>query len=169
MIRRCGPEDLDAIFAAINDVAEAYRGKIPADCWKEPYMPAAELEEEIAAGVTFWAHEEGGTIAAVMGLQDVADVTLIRHAYTRTEYQHRGLGSALLQHLRGQTQRPILVGTWKAAAWAVWFYQRHGFHLVSEVEKRRLLQRYWTVPERQITESVVLADASHTPAAAPPP
>ncbi len=166
MIRRCGPEDFETILAVINDGAQAYRGKIPADCWKEPYMPAAELEQEIATGVVFWAHEEGGTIAAVMGLQDVADVTLIRHAYTRTEYQHRGLGSALLEHLRGQTKRPILIGTWKAATWAARFYQRQGFHLVSDEEKRRLLQRYWTVPERQITESVVLADASGIPAAA---
>ncbi len=169
MIRRCDPTDFDAILAVINDGAEAYRGKIPPDCWKEPYMPAVELEEEILAGVVFWAYEEGGTIAAVMGLQEVGDVTLIRHAYTRTSHQHRGLGSALLEHLRGQTTRPILIGTWKAATWAVRFYQRHGFHLVTKPEKRVLLQRYWTVPERQITESVVLADASHTPAAGPPP
>lgn len=122
-------------------------------------MPAAELEEELAAGVVFWACEERGELVAVMGLQDVRDVTLIRHAYTRTTYQHRGLGSALLEHLRGQTSRPILIGTWKAATWAIRFYQRHGFHLVTEAEKRTLLQRYWTVPERQIQESVVLADA----------
>jgi GNAT superfamily N-acetyltransferase len=158
MIRRCDAGDFDALFAVINDGAEAYRGKIPADCWNEPYMPAAELEAELAAGVVFWAYVQDQEIVAVMGLQDVADVTLVRHAYTRTAHQHRGLGSALLDHLRAQTPRPILIGTWKAATWAVRFYERHGFHLVSEAEKRVLLQRYWTVPERQIQESVVLAD-----------
>jgi GNAT superfamily N-acetyltransferase len=158
MIRRCDAGDFDALFAVINDGAEAYRGKIPADCWNEPYMPAAELEAELAAGVVFWAYVQDQEIVAVMGLQDVADVTLVRHAYTRTAHQHRGLGSALLDHLRAQTPRPILIGTWKAATWAVRFYERHGFRLVSDAEKRVLLQRYWTVGERQIQESVVLVD-----------
>jgi GNAT superfamily N-acetyltransferase len=153
-----------AVLAVINDGAAAYEGKIPADCWHEPYMPAAELEEELAAAVVFWGCEDGGELVAVMGLQDVADVTLIRHAYTRTSHQGRGLGSALLEHLRGKTSRPILIGTWKAATWAIRFYERHGFRLVSEAEKRALLQRYWTVPERQIQESVVLADARWAPA-----
>lgn len=165
MIRRCEPEDFAAVLAVINDGAAAYEGKIPADCWNVPYMPAAELEEEIGAGVVFWAYEENQSIAAVMGLQDVADVTLIRHAYTRTAQQHRGLGSALLRHLRGQTERPILMGTWKTATWAVRFYERHGFRLVSETEKRTLLQRYWTVGKRQIQESVVLADDRWRPTA----
>lgn len=164
MIERTEARDFDGILAVINDGASAYRGIIPADCWKEPYMPAAELEEEIAAGVTFWGCHEDGKIVAVMGLQEVGDVTLIRHAYTRTSHQGRGLGSALLTHLRGRTSRPILIGTWKAATWAVRFYQGHGFRLVSEADKRSLLQRYWTVPERQIQESVVLADARWTPA-----
>ena len=158
MIRRCDAGDFDALFAVINDGAEAYRGKISADCWNEPYMPAAELEAELAAGVVFWAYVQDQEIVAVMGLQDVADVTLVRHAYTRTAHQHRGLGSALLDHLRAQTPRPILIGTWKAATWAVRFYERHGFRLVSDAEKRVLLQRYWTVGERQIQESVVLVD-----------
>jgi GNAT superfamily N-acetyltransferase len=164
MIRRAEAADFGAILAIINDGASAYRGVIPADRWKFPYMPAAELAEEIAAGVVFWVGEEGGELIAVMGLQDVADVTLIRHAYTRTSHQGRGLGSALLTHLRAQTSRPILIGTWKAATWAIRFYERHGFRLVSEPEKRSLLQRYWTVPERQIQESVVLADARWAPA-----
>jgi GNAT superfamily N-acetyltransferase len=158
VIRRCEQADSPTVLTVINDGAEAYRGKIPADRWKEPYMSVAELEEEVAAGVVFWAYIRDQEIVAVMGLQDVQDVTLIRHAYTRTAHQGRGLGSALLDHLRGQTKRPILIGTWKAATWAVRFYQRHGFHLVTEEEKRMLLQRYWTVPERQIQESVVLAD-----------
>ena len=163
-IRQCQPADFADLLAIINDGASAYRGIIPADCCKEPYMPAAELEEEIAAGVVFWVCEEGGEPVAVMGLQDGADVTLIRHAYTRTSHQGRGLGSALLTHLRAQTTRPILIGTWKAATWAIRFYERHGFRVVSETEKRALLQRYWTVPERQIQESVVLADARWAPA-----
>ena len=158
MIRRCGAGDVETILAVINDGAEAYRGKIPADRWNVPYMPAAELQEELAAGVVFWAYVQDQEIVAVMGLQDVADVTLVRHAYTRTAHQHRGLGSALLDHLRAQTPRPILIGTWKAATWAVRFYERHGFRLGSAAEKRVLLQRYWTVGERQIQESVVLVD-----------
>ncbi|MBI2073929.1 MAG: GNAT family N-acetyltransferase [Gemmatimonadetes bacterium] len=158
MVRRCEPADFASVLAVINDGARAYKGKIPADCWKEPYMPAAELQEELAAGVVFSACTQGQEIVAVMGLQDVADVTLIRHAYTRTTHQHHGYGSALLEQLRAQTQRPILIGTWKAATWAVRFYERHGFRLVSEAEKRVLLRRYWTVPGRQIQESVVLVD-----------
>ena len=157
-IRRCQPADFATVLAVINDGATAYKGKIPADRWHEPYMPAAELEEELAAGVVFWAYLQDQEIVAVMGLQEVADVTLVRHAYTRTSHQHRGLGSALLDHLRGQTRRPILIGTWRAATWAVRFYEGHGFRLVSDIEKRELLRRYWTVPERQIQESVVLAD-----------
>jgi GNAT superfamily N-acetyltransferase len=158
MIRRCGAGDVDTILAVINDGAEAYRGKIPGDRWNEPYMPAAELEDELAAGVVFWAYVQDQEITAVMGLQEVQDVTLVRHAYTRTAHQGRGLGSALLDQLRAQTARPMLIGTWKAATWAVRFYEHHGFRLVSEEEKRTLLKRYWTVPERQIQESVVLAD-----------
>lgn len=170
MIRRCGPGDVEEILAIINDGAAAYRGKIPADCWKEPYMPASELEDELAAGVVFWGCEEQGAVSAVMGLQDVRDVTLIRHAYTRTAHQHRGLGSQLLAHLTGLTDRPILIGTWLAATWAIAFYERHGFRCVSEEETRQLLARYWTVPERQVAESVVLVDArwrAHQRATAP--
>lgn len=147
------------MLGVINDGAAAYRGKIPADRWHEPYMPAGELEDELAAGVAFWAYEEDGAPVAVMGLQDVGDVTLVRHAYTRTDRQGRGLGSALLKHLLGQTGRPVLIGTWKAAAWAIRFYERHGFRRVTDAETRELLARYWVVPERQAEESVVLVDA----------
>jgi GNAT superfamily N-acetyltransferase len=145
------------ICAVVNDGAAAYRGVIPADRWHEPYMPPEELRAEIAAGVTFWGLRRGGELVAVMGLQPVADVTLIRHAYTRTAAQGQGLGSALLKHLMQQSDRPMLVGTWKAATWAVRFYQGHGFRLVSDQEKNVLLRRYWSIPERQIEESVVLS------------
>ena len=145
------------IAEVINDAAAVYRGAIPADCWHEPYMPLDELRAEIAAGVQFWGIRRGGRVAAVMGLQRVLDVSLIRHAYTRTEEQGSGLGSALLEHLKRRSDRRLLIGTWKAATWAITFYERRGFRVVSDEEKDRLLRRYWTVPERQIAESVVLS------------
>lgn len=140
----------------VNAAAQAYRGVIPADRWKEPYMPAAELREEVDAGVQFWAWESEDRIAGVMGSQAVGDVALVRHAYTRPADQGKGIGSALLHHLVAQIERPVLVGTWKAATWAIRFYLGRNFILVSEREKAELLRRYWTVPERQIEESVVL-------------
>jgi GNAT superfamily N-acetyltransferase len=161
-IRLCTTSDLAAIYAIVNDGAQAYRGVIAADRWKEPYMPLEELREEIAAGVMFSGCEADGQLVAVMGLQHVQDVSLIRHAYTRTAYQGKGYGVALLEHLRAETGCPMLVGTWTAATWAVSFYQRRGFRLVTPEEKEMLLRRYWTIPERQIEESVVLADAKWT-------
>lgn len=157
-IRPARPEDVDAILEVINEAAEVYRGVIANDRWREPYMPRAELLDELAAGVRFWVVERSsGVVVAVMGLQHVHDVALIRHAYTRPRDQRTGLGSALLEHVRGQSDRRMLVGTWRAATWAVRFYQRHGFRLLEEPEAARSLRRYWTVPERQIEESVVLA------------
>jgi GNAT superfamily N-acetyltransferase len=150
-------EDSDTICAVVNDAAVAYRGVIPAHCWHEPYMPLGELLAELEAGVKFFSVRRDGRVVGVMGLQRVRDVALIRHAYTLTSEQGTGIGSSLLQHLRKQTDLRLLVGTWKAATWAVRFYERRGFRLVSEEQKVRLLQRYWTVPERQIGESVVLA------------
>ncbi len=158
VIRRCSTADVGGIFAVINDAAEAYRGVIPADRWHDPYMPLEELESEMDAGVGFWAAVEADRIDAVMGIQPVKDVALIRHAYTRTGAQGRGLGTALLAHLRALTDRPILIGTWTSAAWAIRFYERHGFRLVTPEEKVTLLGRYWTIPDRQVEESVVLAD-----------
>jgi N-acetylglutamate synthase-like GNAT family acetyltransferase len=158
-IRRCGPGDFATILAIVNDAAQAYRGHIPADRWHEPYMPAAELEHELAAGVVFWGWEEAGALAGVMGLQDVRDVALIRHAYVATAVRSRGIGGALLQHVVAQTVRPVLVGTWAAASWAIRFYERHGFQAVAAAEKERLLRRYWSIPDRQVATSVVLVDA----------
>jgi N-acetylglutamate synthase-like GNAT family acetyltransferase len=158
MIRRCHEHDFEAIQAIVNDAAQAYRGVIPADCWTEPYMPGEELREEIGAGVVFWGYEQDGGLAGVMGIQHVHDVTLIRHAYVRTASQRRGIGAALLASLHTQTDHPVLIGTWSDAGWAIHFYEKHGFRLVSPEEKDRLLRTYWTVGERQIETSVVLAD-----------
>jgi len=159
MIRRCDGRDFEVIWAIINDGAQAYKGTIPADRWTEPYMSREKLQKEIDEGVVFWGYEEGGELAGVMGIQEVRDVTLVRHAYVRTSSQKRGIGGKLLSHLRELASRPILIGTWADAAWAIQFYERHGFQLVGGEEKDRLLKQYWTIPERQIDTSVVLADA----------
>ena len=156
MIRPCTDSDVPNIFAIVNDAAQAYRDVIPSDRWHEPYMPLAELKEEIAAGVKFWGYDDASRLVGVMGIQPVKDVTLIRHAYVRMEMRSRGIGGKLLAHLLGQADGKILVGTWKAADWAVKFYQKHGFQLVSEEEKDRLLKIYWNIPERQIETAVVL-------------
>lgn len=157
-IRACGQDDVPAILAVINDAAVAYRGVIPEDRWHEPYMDRAELEEALDAGVRFRCWEEDEGVVGVMGVQPVEDVTLIRHAYVRTDRQGEGIGSALIEHLLRGTDRPVLVGTWRAAARAVEFYRSHGFELVPEPEGSRLLRRYWSIPERQVETSVVLAD-----------
>jgi GNAT superfamily N-acetyltransferase len=157
MIRKLTTNDFQAIYDVVNDAAQAYRGKIPADRWKEPYMPKEELQEEIKSGVQFYGYFENGELIAVMGIQLVDDVTLIRHAYTLTSRQQRGIGEKLLNHLLllAQTAR-ILVGTWETAPWAIRFYQKHGFILLSREETNRLLKKYWKIPERQVETSIVL-------------
>ncbi len=156
-IRRCRDDERPAILQIVNDAAEVYRGVIPADRWHEPYMPAEELDGEIADGVEFWGFEADGELIGVMGIQPLEDVDLIRHAYVRPGSQRGGVGGALLAHLVESATRPILVGTWAAAEWAIAFYRRHGFVQVSTEAKTRLLRTYWSIPERQIEESVVLA------------
>ena len=158
MIRRCQKADHPAIFAIINDAAEAYRGVIPVDRWHDPYMSSAQLAGEIEDGVEFWGCEEHGVLVGVMGIQDKGDVCLIRHAYVRPDRQQAGIGTRLLRHLESMTAKPILIGTWGDAAWAVAFYQRNGYRLLQEAEKNRLLRTYWQIPERQVETSVVLAD-----------
>lgn len=155
-IRRCTDGELDTIEAIINDAAEAYRGVIPDDCWHEPYMPRAELEAEVRAGVQFWGWSEAGALVGIMGLQRVRDVTLIRHAYVRPSHQSRGVGRDLLTALIAQSKGRLLVGTWAAATWAIRFYERHGFRIVTNPEKDRLLDTYWTISDRQRDTSVVL-------------
>ena len=157
-IRRCRDDERAAIVEIVNAAAEAYRGVIPADRWREPYMPLEELGGEIAAGVAFWGYEADGALVGVMGVQPVRDVDLIRHAYVSPGSQRRGVGSSLIEHLTRSTTRQVLVGTWAAADWAVRFYRRHGFELVSPERKTALLKTYWNIPDRQIEVSVVLAN-----------
>jgi GNAT superfamily N-acetyltransferase len=163
-IRPCRDTDVAAVYDVVNAAATAYAGVIPADRYHVPYMPAADLRGEIAAGVRFWGWFDEG-LCGVMGIQDVDDVTLVRHAYVRPERQGEGIGGGLLTHLLAVTQPPLLVGTWADAVWAVRFYERHGFRLVTPAEKDRLLRRYWRIPDRQVETSVVLRlGAAGTPA-----
>ena len=157
MIRRCRDDERAAILAIVNAAAEAYRGVIPADRWHEPYMGAAELDAEIAAGVEFWGYDADGALVGVMGIQPVRDVDLIRHAYVAPGRQRGGIGAALLEHLMRAATRRTLVGTWAAAGWAIRFYERNGFELVTPARKTELLREYWSIPDRQIETSVVLA------------
>ena len=160
MIRKCKDSDFNTIFEIINDAAQAYKGVIPQDRWHKPYMSHAELKAQIDDGIVFWGLERDGQLLGVMGIQDKGDVTLIRHAYVLTKAQNRGIGKKLLQHLQSMTEKPILIGTWAAASWAVSFYQKNGYKLVSEEEKNCLLRKYWSIPERQVETSVVLANQS---------
>ena len=157
-IRRCLDEDFETICLIINEAAQVYKGVIPSDRWKEPYMSRAELDHEIRDGVRFWGFEEDGTLVGVMGIQDLEDVSLIRHAYVRKAKQRQEIGKKLLSHLCGQATKPVLVGTWAAATWAIRFYERHGFKQLTSDDKDRLLRKYWSIPERQVETSVVLAD-----------
>jgi GNAT superfamily N-acetyltransferase len=160
LIRPLSRREAEAALAIINAAADAYRGVIPADCWQEPYMPLAELLSEMEAGVNFWGLEAAGRLVGVMGRQEVRDVTLIRHAYVSPGAQRAGVGARLLSRLRQEVATPMLVGTWAAAWWAVRFYEKHGFRLVDPAAKDRLLRAYWTISDRQVETSVVLADAS---------
>jgi len=159
-LRPCTATDLPALFSIINDAAGAYRGVIPADCWHEPYMPLDELEQEIRDGVAFWGCESGGELLGVMGIQGRGEVSLIRHAYVRTAHRRKGIGEKLLKDLEGIIAKPILIGTWSDAAWAICFYQKNGYRILSRPEIERLLRKYWSIPERQIETSVVLANAA---------
>jgi GNAT superfamily N-acetyltransferase len=162
-VRRCSDGDREAIFAIVNAAAEAYRGVIPADRWHEPYMPMSELDEEIGAGVEFWGYEAEGELLGIMGIQRLDEVDLIRHAYVLPESQGQGVGGALIEHLMKTAERPVLVGTWAAAEWAIRFYRGHGFEPVSRERGAELLREHWSIPERQIETSVVLARTGAPP------
>ena len=161
MIRKCTDEDFNEIFNIINDAAMAYKGIIPPDRWHEPYMTKEELKGQIEDGVRFSCYVDDDKIVGVMGVQDKTDVTLIRHAYVRTKQRNKGIGTMLLRELIKDSTKPILIGTWKAADWAISFYEKHGFCLVDEEEKNRLLKKYWVIPARQVETSVVLADEKY--------
>ena len=157
-IRTCGDADLEQVYAIVNDAAHAYKGIIPPDRWHEPYMSRHYLQHEIDAGVVFQGYEERGELIGVMGVQDVKDVTLLRHAYVRTRDRNRGIGRKLMSHVKQLVTRPMLVGTWAAAVWAIAFYEKNGFTLVTQEQKEQLLRKYWSIPDRQIETSVVLTD-----------
>ena len=161
MIRKGTEEDFEEIFNIINDAAEAYKGAIPSDRWHEPYMSKEELKAQIDDGVRFSCCVDNDEIVGVMGIQDKTDVQLIRHAYVRTKHRNKGIGTLLLLELMRDSTKPILIGTWKAADWAIRFYEKHGFCLVDEEEKSRLLKNYWSIPDRQAETSVVLADGKY--------
>jgi GNAT superfamily N-acetyltransferase len=167
-IRLCRDDERPEILAIVNAAAEAYRGVIPADRWHEPYMSDTELDRELDDGVVFWGHEVDGELVGVMGIQAVDEVDLIRHAYVLPERQGEGIGRVLLEHLRATASRPMLVGTWASAEWAIRFYERNGFALVTPEQKTALLRRYWSIPDRQIETSVVLADAAGAVVASAP-
>ncbi len=157
MICKLSAEDFQSILDVVDKAAKAYKGVIPEDRWKEPYMLADELREEVASGVQFYGWKENNLLIAVMGIQPVNDVTLIRHAYVLPSWQRKKLGERILLHLLGLAQTSkVYVGTWAAAWWAIRFYQKHGFELVATREKNRLLKKYWNLPKRQIETSVVL-------------
>mgnify|MGYP001110089986 FL=1 len=148
MLRLCTENDTEAIYQIINDAAQAYKGVIPEDRYHEPYMTRDELTDEINQGVVFWGYEEDNQLLGVMGIQDKVEVSLIRHAYVRTHQRKSGVGTKLLTHLMSLTDKPILIGTWASADWAVRFYVKNGFNLVTPAEKNQLLRTYWNVPDR---------------------
>ena len=158
MIRRCLNKEFEIIYEVINDGARAYQGAIPDDRWHEPYMTRSELKQQIKEGVEFWGFDENGTICGVMGIQEMRDVALIRHAYVRTNDQRRGVGGQLLEMLHGQSTQPFLIGMWKDATWAIRFYEKHGFKPVPKDLIQDLLGKYWSIPKRQVETSTVLAD-----------
>ena len=159
MILKCEQTDIQEICDIINDAASAYKGIIPDDRWHDPYMPEEELQKQIDEGVQFWSWKEHGEMMGVMGIQYKEDVTLIRHAYVRSIFRNKGIGSKLLAHLSSIASTPVLIGTWAAATWAIEFYKKHGFRLLSSSETESLLRKYWKIPDRQIETSVVLANA----------
>ena len=161
MIRKGNEEDFEEIFNIINDAAIAYKGVIPSDQWHDPYMSKEELHKQIEDGVRFSCYVDDDELIGVMGIQDKSDVELIRHAYVRTRQRNKGIGTLLLHELIKDAKKPILIGTWKAAPWAIRFYEKNGFRLVGEEEKNRLLKKYWTISDRQVEASVVLTNGRH--------
>ena len=160
MIKEYTKKDSYKILNIINDAAIKYKGIIPDDCLNEPYMSEQELAEEFSNGVHMFGFELNNKLVGVIGVQKIKDVVLIRHAYTSTLHQGRGIGSSLLEYLLKQNQNTrVLVGTWKKASWAIRFYEKFGFIVHSKDETNLLLKKYWKIPSKQIDNSVVLEKA----------
>ncbi len=150
-------QDLSNILDVINDAAKKYRGVIPDDCWHEPYMTKKELVNEFNGGVRMFGYKKNNELVAVMGIQELKDVTLIRHAYTLTSHQGMGIGKSLLQHLfKLNKSSHLFVGTWKDAIWAIRFYEKFGFIRQTKKQTAQLLNKYWEISSKQIENSVVL-------------
>src|ERR1700738_3510846 len=158
LIRKSVKADFAAMLAVINDAARAYHGVIPADPWHEPYMSAGEQQREVTEGGVFWVAEQDGRLSGVIGIQDKEEVALVRHAYVAPTTQRSGVGTKLLRHVESLVDKPILIGTWAAASWAIEFYRRNGFTIVPTDHKDHLLRKYWSIPARQIETSIVLAN-----------
>jgi len=161
MIRKAITNDFEEIYKIINDAAIAYKGAIPEDRWHDPYMSRTALQKQIEERVEFSCYCENDQVLGVMGIQDKTDVCLIRHAYVLTSSRNKGIGTKLLAELARNAVKPILIGTWKAATWAIRFYMVNGFKEVTEEEKDILLRKYWSIPDRQVETSVVLSDAKY--------
>ncbi|MGD9393393.1 MAG: GNAT family N-acetyltransferase [Dehalococcoidia bacterium] len=154
MIRQCQPPDTERLYFIINEAARAYEGAIPDDCYPQPYMPMSELEAEMRR-VTFYGWQLDGELVGVMGLEPIKDTTLIRHAYVLPRWQRQGISTRLLEYIKPLVKtRRLMVGTWADATWAIDFYKKQGFELMSD--KDELLKTYWDIPQRQIETSVVL-------------
>ena len=161
MISEYTKNDLLPILNVINNAALKYKGVIPDSCWKEPYMPKQELIREFENGVRMFGYDKDNTLVGVMGIQEVEDVTLIRHAYTYSDYQGMGIGKSLLEYLfKINRSSSLLVGTWKDATWAIKFYMKNGFVLHKRKQTNLLLERYWQVPLKQVENSLVLEKQS---------
>ncbi len=157
MIRKYTKIDSSKILHIINDAAKKYKGIIPDDCWHEPYMSEQELIDEFNDEVRMYGYHDNNKLIGVIGIQEVQDIILIRHAYTLTSYQSKGTGSAMLEYLLKKSQNSrLLVGTWKNATWAIRFYEKFGFIVHAKEQSTLLLKKYWKIPSKQIKNSVVL-------------
>ena len=157
MIKEYKKKDINKILNIINDASLKYKGVIPSNCWHEPYMSEDELIDEISDGVHMFGYHDNNKLISVIGIQEVKDATLIRHAYTLTSHQGKGIGSSLLEYLLKKNQKSrLLVGTWRKAVWAIRFYKKFGFIIHSKDQSTILLKKYWKIPAKQIDNSVVL-------------
>jgi N-acetylglutamate synthase-like GNAT family acetyltransferase len=161
MIRECDEKDFESILGIINDAAMKYKGVIPAECWREPYMSEEALKKDIESGVQFYGYEEVNVLIGVMGIQYFPDVTLIRDAYVRGSAQGKGIGGTLLRYLISKTDKPVLIGTWRDTEWSVKFYEKHGFKVLGKSEADALLKKYWVASKTHFDNSVVLADGKY--------